>query len=407
MSLPKKNYFSHERFRTYNLAFLFLFLFLGIDLIKQSNFIDPAGFYTMIDFWTLWAAAHFSLSGQASFAYDPNLLDSVIWNVDPFSTVMNATLRDPQSMAVRLFWFYPPTYLLLVTPLGFFPPALAALIYIFTTFSAYLLVIKKIVSENIMLIAFIAFPAIWMNLRVGQNGYLITGLFGSFLLLLPKYPRLSGICMGMLCIKPHLALMLPFALIAIGAWETLLVGFVTGLFLVSASIYFLGVAAWEAWYGSLSHARHILETAESHWNFSPSVFAFMRLLGAPLNLAYTVHLSVVALAAWIVWQVWRKSNAWPLKQATLVLATLLATPYIFDYDLTLLALPIALILSFSLKHGWMIAEREMLLLLWIMPLAIVPIAFLTGVQLGPMILLASLFLVARRAQAEMAHHQTD
>jgi len=57
---------------------------------------------------------------------------------------------------------------------------------------------------------------------------LTAALAGAALLSLERRPILAGVFIGLLAIKPHLALLFPVALIAIGAWRTLLAAAVTG-----------------------------------------------------------------------------------------------------------------------------------------------------------------------------------
>ena len=382
----------------YSWGVIIVFLFLSIKLIAGSNFVNPQGYYTLIDFRALWSAAYLAISGQAADAYDPNILNQVCWSLDPYIQMVNTGIYDASTIPVRLYWLYPPTYLLLIAPLGLLPLVPACILYLISSFAAYVAVLRKFVPSNAVLLALIAFPAVWSNFRLGQNGYLITALFGFALFLLPRRPRIAGIFIGALCIKPLLALMFPVALMAIGAWSTLLIAIATGLIFVTATFYFWGFGVWQDWFISLKMARLILETYPFHWNFSPSVFAFMRLLGAPLSLAYSSHFIVAALVALAVWKIWRTCSLWPIRQSILVLASVLASPYIMDYDLTLLALPIALIAKEGVKYDWMPAERQMLTILWALPVLMVLVSFYTSIQIGPIVLLLAIIFVMRRAR---------
>src|SRR6202023_3344335 len=64
-----------------------------------------------------------------------------------------------------------------------------------------------------------AFPAIFVNLGHGQNGFLTAGLLGAALLSLPRRPLLSGILFGLLAYKPQFGLLIPIALLAGGQWR--------------------------------------------------------------------------------------------------------------------------------------------------------------------------------------------
>ena len=69
--------------------------------------------------------------------------------------------------------------------------------------------------------------------------------------------------------------------------------------------------------------------------------------GAGVPMAYAVQSALaLMLAASLAW-LWRSNAAFELKAAALASASLLATPYVLDYDLVVLAVAIA----FFARHG--------------------------------------------------------
>jgi len=88
-----------------------------------------------------------------------------------------------------------------------------------------------------------------------------------------------------------------------------------------------------------------------------------------------------------------------LRNALLVLLTLLFTPHAFYYDLTLLALPLAWIGWHGHTHGWLPGELTILTLAWLLPFLII-FRVIAGINLNlplvPLILLALVILVLRR-----------
>ena len=66
----------------------------------------------------------------------------------------------------------------------------------------------------------IAFPAVFVNLGHGHNGFLTAALMGLALLLLDRRPIVSGILFGLLAYKPQFGLLIPLVLIATGRWKT-------------------------------------------------------------------------------------------------------------------------------------------------------------------------------------------
>jgi hypothetical protein len=63
----------------------------------------------------------------------------------------------------------------------------------------------------------------------------------------------------------------------------------------------------------------------------------------------------VVLAIGIVW-LWRSRAAFDLKAAALGAGALLATPYLYMYDLAALAVPFAFLLRYALERGFLVSE---------------------------------------------------
>jgi hypothetical protein len=207
------------------------------------------------------------------------------------------------------------------------------------------------------------------------------------------------VCVGLLVIKPHLAILFPVALLAIGAWRSILAAAVTACGLMAAGTVVLGEATFKAWLASIATAQLLLENGGLPWEKMPTVFALARLLHAPIRVAYGLHIAVAVAATTVVWRVWRQSQDWQLRGAVLMVATFLISPYVFDYDLVWLAFPVAWMAIIGMRDGWLASERELLVVAWAFPLVMAPIAGAIPIQLGPMLLMAMLWVVHRRVEA--------
>ena len=131
------------------------------------------------------------------------------------------------------------------------------------------------------------------------------------------------------------------------------------------------------------------------WEKMQSAFAAMRMLGAGIEAAYAVQAVVSICAAIAVIWIWRRPTAMPLKYAALVAGTLLATPYVFDYDFTLLALPVAWLAMEGLRTRFLDWEKIALLAVWLLPIVSRGIGAL-GLPIGPIVLSALLVVILRR-----------
>src|SRR5262249_22159756 len=146
-------------------------------------------------------------------------------------------------------WLYPPLLLLAVTPLALLPYPIALVVWQGASFALYLAVIAAILRRirhaditvaRLWLRCAIAFPAVFINLGHGQNGFLTAGLFGAALVALPQRPLLSGVLFGLLAYKPQFGLLIPVALLAAGQWRTVLAAGITVLALAGAAAIAFG-----------------------------------------------------------------------------------------------------------------------------------------------------------------------
>jgi hypothetical protein len=86
--------------------------------------------------------------------------------------------------------------------------------------------------------------------------------------------------------------------------------------------------------------------------------------------------------------------------AALATASLLATPYVLDYDLMVLAIAIAFFARHGLQRGFGDFEISLLAVVWMVPLLSRGLAAATGIPLGLIVLLALYVLVLRRAMLD-------
>lgn len=360
----------------------FLALAVGLVAVSRQG-VAPGGKPLGYDFVTFWAAAKLALTGHAAEAYCVPRL---------FAIERMAVPGISQEFA----WFYPPPFFLVVLPLGFLPYFAAYFTFVLTTLAGFVVVLRRVVRDSASMWCLAGFSGLWINLAHGQNGFLTAGLAGAAILSLERRPALAGVLIGLLAVKPQLALLFPVALLAIGAWRTLAWAAVTATAFLAAGIEVLGVATLRASLASLADARMYLENGNLPWEKMPTLFAMMRLLGAPVAMAYAVHATGAVLAAGVVWWVWRRSKDWPMRAASLVVGTFCVSPYVFDYDLAWLALAIAWMGLAGIRDGWLRGERELLVAAWLLPFLIPLAVKVTHVQVGPVVLGAWLWMIMRR-----------
>jgi hypothetical protein len=255
------------------------------------------------------------------------------------------------------------------------------------------------VIARVGLLAAAAFPAVFINLGHGQNGFLTAGLLGAALWVLPRRPVLSGILFGLLAYKPQFGLLIPFALLAGGQWRSMIAAGLTVIALAAATTLAFGSGIWWVFAASTEVARKLLlEQGDVGFEKLQSVFAAIRLWGGGVSLAYAVQGAVSLITIGGVAWMWRSSGDRHLKAAVLMVATLLGSPHVLDYDLTILGPAMAFVVaSICTSRGLLDYEISLMAAAWIAPLVTRGIAGATGLPLGLLTITALYGLVLRRA----------
>jgi hypothetical protein len=128
-----------------------------------------------------------------------------------------------------------------------------------------------------------------------------------------------------------------------------------------------------------------------------SVFAWVRMWGGSVALAYAIQGAVtLALAGTLIW-LWRSDVAFALKAAGLCLAVLLGTPFSLDYDMMALAPAIACLALHGNERGFGPYTKSALAALWMVPLLARPVAGAILIPLGVPAMLAAFVLLVRDA----------
>jgi hypothetical protein len=195
--------------------------------------------------------------------------------------------------------------------------------------------------------------------------------------------------------------MIPLVLVATGHWRAVAAAAITVAVLVLAATLAFGVDVWAAFLeGSRFTRAVVLEAGNTGWHKIQSVFAWVRMWGGSVPLAYAVQAAVTMIVAGALVWLWRSRADFTLKAAALALAAILATPYSLDYDLMVLAPAIAFLAAHGLAHGFRPWEASALAALWLVPLVARTVAEWTLVPLGVPLMLVVFMLILRRALAE-------
>lgn len=340
-----------------------------------------------LDFLPIWSASHLALQGHAVDAYNTGIL----------AAVERAAISQPVGI---LPWLYPPTFLLLAFPFALLPFRFAAPVFLAIMLAMFVRATSAVVPGRLTVLASLAFPGVAIVLVSGQNGLLTAALAGFGLVLLRRHPVPAGIAFGLLCVKPHLAVLIPLALLCSHSWRALASMASTAVTMLALATLAFGAPTLAAFVHNMGLIAGYIETGRVTLARIPTFFAMARLAHSSVPLAYTLQAVSALYAAVAVHRAWSRPCAFELRAATLVCASLLVSPYLFDYDLAWLGILIAWFVRHALAHGFRRGEREWLVTLWLLPCAGIFVIGMLHVQFMPLITAFSLALLLRRIESE-------
>ncbi|WP_242137103.1 glycosyltransferase family 87 protein [Sphingomonas sp. TREG-RG-20F-R18-01] len=352
----------------------------GIDLMGK-----PLG----TDFLAFWTASKLALAGRSGAAYD--------------LAQLYAIQRAAMPVEPGPSFLYPPPFLLLCLPLGLVPYFVALIGWLLVTGAAYWLALRRWlglsprVASGGALTAF-AFPAVLMNTGHGQNGFLTCALLGSGLWLIDRRPWLAGALLGLLVIKPQIALAIPVLVLASGRWRVAVAGAATAIAACGASWFVFGPSVWTGFLAGSATGRAILEQGLVEPGKMVSLFSAVRVLGGGIGLAYGLQGLAAGGAVGLLVIIARVRGTNARGQgAVCVAAMTLMSPFLLDYDLIVTAIPLAWLWTEGLRRGFLPWEKAVLLAGYILPLVARDLALHLGVPVGPVVMAAVLLACARAA----------
>ena len=428
-ALRSGDWLTRERIRLVAILLLIAsaagFVFL---VVTSHGGVDLQGRPLGTDFSNVYAAGTYVRDGNTDAAFDP-----------PQQFAREQAIFGAATQFYG--WHYPPYFLFVAASLAWMPYGLALAVWQAVTLGLYLLAMRGIVfpsprvrgegrgegafpsnsesrqgplswiaaqsglsplagrDEYLWLLLAFAFPAVLINVGHGQNGFLTAALMGGALVLLDRRPIVAGMLFGLLVYKPQYGLLLPVVLGVSGRWKCFAAAAVTVVALTAATTLTFGASVWQAFLDSTQFTRTVvLEQGNTGWYKIQSIFAWARMWGAPISYAYALQgAAIVALAALLA-RLWRSNAApYPLQAAALCVATILATPYSFDYDMMLLAPAIAFVAVDGLHRGFAPWEKTLLAVLWLTPLVARSVTHLSLVPLGVPVMIVAFVLILRRS----------
>ncbi len=301
-------------------------------------------------------------------------------------------------------FFYPPPFLLICLPLALLPYGVAVAVWVRTTGAACIAVVRALLPTRWpAALVLLAFPPMLINAAHGQNGALALALLGVAVIHLDRRAWLAGICLGVMCFRPQLTVvfvhcndrgsaMAHRSLDGWGRWqefcqlrlslplEKALGGDSCPLHRWRGQCWSSAESALQRWSASEFCAGAALAGGRYCGRLDRSG---ARLSGGPCRCAASGPAP--------------RTRGACREGAVLATAACLVTPFLLDYDLMLLAIPLAWVAAEAERSSYLPWEKLILACAFLLPLVVRPLAMWIGAPMAPPVLLALLWVVVRRA----------
>jgi hypothetical protein len=305
----------------------------------------------LTDFDAFHIAGSMALEGRATDAYR--------------AAALFAAQEDLTGTRSFMPWTYPPPYTLAMMALATLPIGIAYLLFLTATFGFFLLIIRHLAGIYTTAVVIAIVPTIFILVRSGQNGFLTAGLIGWFCSAFANRQISSGIPLGLMIIKPHLAAGIAVLALLGRGWSIMaLAAAVVAAALATATMAF-GPNIWAAFFGGVQEASEFLAAAYYPLHRMTSLYAFLRSFGLEPELATALHAvgALLAIIAFVL--VWRKSQCPRITAAAACCMSLFISPYSYDYDLTIMGVAIALVIPAIMTKARSWELKFMLFLTWV------------------------------------------
>ncbi len=247
-------------------------------------------------------------------------------------------------------WTYPPQFDLLLAPFALISIGPAYLLFIGATLAFYLGVLRSIAASDFVLALIVLLPAIEITIVCGQNGFLTAGLIGLVCLYFEERPVAAGLALGLMVIKPHLAI--TFAAYAILTRRWTVVVTAGAVVLISSLLCTLvfGLQIWAALMQSVHDSAIFLERGYYPLYRMISFYAALRTVGLSASAAFVGQAVVAACCLGIIAMAWYRQLPAPWCLGLTAMLAVSISPYAYDYDLPIFGIGLALLLP-ELRRG--------------------------------------------------------
>jgi hypothetical protein len=295
------------------------------------------------------------------------------------------------------YFFYPPIFLLICALFPLLPYLAAYIVWLAISGAGFAGIVSLVVGLRGSLRVLAAFPPVFIVFGTGQNSFLTAAFFAGGTYLLERRPFLAGSCLGVLCLKPQLAVLLPIALVAGRHWRVIAGAAVSAAALIACSLLAFGLGTWRAFLATFATAPGTFSAGAIDLDKLINPFGAVLLAGGDPRWADGAQAAASLIAAILVAAVWWRRERLAVRAALLAAASLIAAPILLDYDLCFAAVAGAWLIRDAVERGWLPAEKTVLAVLFVLCLFTRPVAEQAQIPLACILAVALVGLVARRA----------
>lgn len=326
-------------------ASLIILLGLGLSLLNwpfiTQLFVAADGslFYSQ-DVPIFYRAAQHALNGdiQSLYLADIGALDEAL------------TTRNEEALNALAPFPYPPVTFLVIAPLAWLSLGAAKMLWVILGIAAMItpFLIPPInrhfpwlrqfpLPLQCLIVLSCGMQLLLLATRTGQLGIMLGPVLLLALALRRNRPAVAGVMLGLLIIKPQLALALPLLFLLERNWRLLLIASITALMLIAASIALYGIEPWHLYPQPADRfSQLVLSDLQAHHTNGVSFFNAFISNGIDANGAFMGHFLICMMAiSGFIYARTRLDYDVALIALTLGL-TMLLSPYARLYDMTLL-----------------------------------------------------------------------
>lgn len=316
------------------------------------------------DFMFFYPAAVLARDGRAREAYDPAILTNTARSV--------LGERVPE-----LVWPYPPSASMPLALLGGLGPRPALLVWVAVAIVSLVAAARLSLGGWRFALVVLLCPAAGLALFTGQVSPTV-GLLMAVLARRSTPPVSAGVALGLLTLKPHFGIFPLFAALTARHFKAMLVATGVAAGLAGTSLLLFGAATWETFLrAGLAHSRAL--PTEAPLSRFVSVLAAGLTLGADWRIAILFQAIVTVVSIALAVRLWRRASCASARVLGYAAGVLLATPYVLDYDLVLLALPWVLMIDESFDRP-SVARRHFWI--WVALTLLAPVTYLFSLYSG-------------------------